>query len=154
MIVYMSTLRSNSTFSLYFPKNKISNYQLMYQNQARNKITNYTSSRNSKLGDILISVVQFHLVHWSVQVTTWWWSKSPFGLIGATGIFIGFIGRGALFWVVPVNLFVVSATHKFTPGLLECLWVGLSFNRRPLLGTIDCHNCHQLFLQWRLDFGI
>ena len=128
--------------------------KLLYQNQARNKITNYTSSWNSKLGEILISVFQFHLVQFCVQVPTWWWSKSPSGLIGNTGLCIGFIDRGALFWVVPVDLFVVSATHKFTPSLLECLWVWLSSNRRRVSGTIYCRHCQQLFLQCRLDFGI
>ena len=128
--------------------------KLLYQNQARNKITNYTSSWNSKLGEILISVVQFHLVHFCVQVPTWWWSKSPYGLIGNTGLCIDFINSGALFWVVSVDLFVVSATHKLAPSLLEFLRVGLSSNRRTVLGIIDCRHCHQLFLQWRLDFGI
>ena len=33
-------------------------------------------SRYSKLGGIWFSVVWFHLVQSSVQVTTWWWSKS------------------------------------------------------------------------------
>ena len=129
---------------------KLSNYQLLYQNQAINKITNYTSSWNSKLGETLISVVQTHLVHFCVQVPTWWWSKSPSGLIGNTGLCINFIDSGALFWVVSVDLFVVSATHKFAPILLEFLWVGLSSNRRTVLGIIDCRHCHQLFLQWRL----
>ena len=51
-------------------------------------------SRYSKLGEIIVSVVRFHLLHFSVQVTTWWWSKSPSGLIGAKGICIKFIGNG------------------------------------------------------------
>ena len=50
-----------------------------------------TESRISKLGVIDLSVVRFHLVHFSVQVTTWWWSKPSCGLIGAEGICIGFI---------------------------------------------------------------
>ena len=33
----------------------------------------------SKLGLIKFLLVQFHLVHSSVQVTTWWWSKSSSG---------------------------------------------------------------------------
>ena len=134
-------------------------YQLLFlsstsqvnQNQARHKITNYTSSWNSKLGEILISVVQFHLVHFCVQLPTWWWSKSSFGLIGTTGIFIGFIDKGALFRVVPVKLFVVSETHKFTPNILECFQVGLSSNRKSVSVTIYCQHCHQLFLHWRLN---
>ena len=123
----------------------------MNQNQARHKITNYTSSWNSKLGELLISVVQFQPIHLCVQVTTWWWSKSSFGSIGATGIFIGFVDRGALFGVVPVKLFVVSATHKFTPNILEYFRVGLSSNGKSVSGTIDCRNCHQMFLHWRLN---
>ena len=158
----MSPLRSNSTFFLYSPTillKKLSSYQLLFlsstsqvnQNQTRQKITNYTSSWNSKLDEILISVVQFHLVHFCVQVPTWWWSKYSFGLIDTTGLCIGFIDRGALFWIVPVNLFVVFATHKFTLNILECIWVGLSSNRSPVSDTIDCRHCRQLFLQWRLN---
>ena len=63
MIVYMSPLRSNSTFFLYSQtillEKKLSSYQLLLlssksevnQNQARHKISNLTSSRNSKLGE-------------------------------------------------------------------------------------------------------
>ena len=40
---------------------------------------------------INFSVFQIHLVHFSVQVTTWWWSESSRGLIGAEGLCIGFI---------------------------------------------------------------
>ena len=112
-------------------------------------------SRYSKLGENWIfSVVQFHLLQSTVQVTTWWWSKSSSGykrnfksLRLPKGLCINFIDRGALFWVVPVDLLVVLATHKFTPSLLECLWVGLSSNRRSVLGTIYCRHCHQLFIQ-------
>ena len=128
--------------------------KLLYQNRARNKITNYTSSWNSKLGEIIISVVQLHLVHFCIQVPTWWWSKSPSGWIGNTGLCIDFIGNGSLSRVVPVDLFVASATHKFAPSLLELLRVGLSCNKRTVLGIIECRHCHQLFLQWRLDFWI
>ena len=104
--------------------------KLLYQNRARKKIKNYTSSWNSKLGEIIISVVQFHLVHFCFQVPTWWWSKSPSGLIGDTGLCIDFIDSGSLSGVVSVDLFVASATHKFAPSLLELLRVGLSSNRR------------------------
>ena len=62
----------------------------MNQNQARHKISNSTSSWNSKLGEILISVVKFHLVHFYVQVATWWWYKCSFDLTGTTGICIDF----------------------------------------------------------------
>ena len=37
-----------------------------------------------------------HLVHSSVQVPTWWWSKYSFDLIGTKVICIGFIYSGAL----------------------------------------------------------
>ena len=66
------------------------------QNQARHNISNSISSRNSKLGDIWFSMVQFHLVHFSVQVLTLWWYKSSFGLIGTKGICIDFIDTGEL----------------------------------------------------------
>ena len=108
MIIFLSPLHYNSTLFLYSPtilleKNgRVINYcccQVNHKwtkNQARHKISNSTSSRNSKLGEILISVVQFHLVHLSVQVATWWWYKFLFGLIGTTGLCIDFIDSGAL----------------------------------------------------------
>ena len=67
------------------------------------------------------------------------------------GLCISFIVRGALFGVVPVKLFVVSATHNFTPNILEYFRVGLSSNGKSVSGTIDCWNCHQMFLHWRLN---
>ena len=39
----------------------------------------------SKVGWIYFSVVQFHLVHSSVLVPTWWWADSSRGLLGADG---------------------------------------------------------------------
>ena len=71
------------------------NIELLYQNWARKKITNFHLSWNSKLGEITISVVQFHLVHFRVQVLTWWWSKSHSGLIGAKGLCIEFVGNSS-----------------------------------------------------------
>ena len=68
----------------------------MNQNLASHKISNLTSSINSKLGEIWFSVVRFHLVHSSVQVPTWWWSKSSFSLIGTKGLCIGCIDSEAL----------------------------------------------------------
>ena len=47
---------------------------------------NFNESRKSKLGEIWFSVVRFCLVHFSVQVPTWWWSKSWSGLIGTKGL--------------------------------------------------------------------
>ena len=49
-----------------------------------------------KLGENWFSLVQFHLVHSSVQVPTWLWSKSSIGLIGTKGLCIGFIDIDAL----------------------------------------------------------
>ena len=51
---------------------------------------NFTESIKSKLGDIWFSVVWFHLSHFIVQVTTWWWFKSWHVSIGTKGGFIGF----------------------------------------------------------------
>ena len=80
------------------------NYQLIFlssksevnQNLASHEISNLTSSINYKLGEIWFSVVRFLLVHSSVQVPIWWWSKSSFGLIGTKELCIGFIDSGAL----------------------------------------------------------
>ena len=108
MVIFLLPLRSNSTFFLYSPtillENTLLSYQLLLlssksvvnQNQAKHKISNSTSSRNSKLGDILISVVWFRLVHSCVQVATCLWSNSSFGLIVNMGLCINFIDGGAL----------------------------------------------------------
>ena len=45
---------------------------------------------------IIFSVVLIHLVHFSVQVTTWWWSESSRGLIGTKGLCICLNGIVAL----------------------------------------------------------
>ena len=88
MIVYMSTLRSNFTFSLYSPTiqlgKKIVRLSIIFlsslskvkQHLASHNISNLTYSRKSKLGEIFFSVFRFRLVHSSVQVPTRWWSKS------------------------------------------------------------------------------
>ena len=65
-------------------------------NKPTTKLIASHNSGNSKLGVIWFSLVRFHLIHSSVQVPTWWWSKSSFGLIGMKGICIGFIDSGAL----------------------------------------------------------
>ena len=108
MIVYMSPLQSNSTFFLYSPtillENKIVELSITFlsiksevnQHLASHKISNLTSSINSKIGEIWLSVVRFHLVHSSVQILTWWWFNSPFSLIGTKGFYVGFIDSGAL----------------------------------------------------------
>ena len=51
----------------------------------------------SNLDVIHLSVVRFHLVHSSVQATTWWRDESVNGLIDAEG---GFIGLGDIFWPI------------------------------------------------------
>ena len=53
--------------------------------------TTISKSIISKLGVIYFSVVRFHTVHSSVKVTTWWWSESSHGLIGAEGLCVGFV---------------------------------------------------------------
>ena len=52
-------------------------------------------------------MVQLRLVNFSVQVPTWWWSKSSCGLIGTKGICISFIEIVALMGQYTVNLFIV-----------------------------------------------
>ena len=55
-------------------------------------------------------MVRFHLVHFSVQVTTWWFSKSSCGLICTKGLCIGFDDIGGLVGKYPVNFIAVSTT--------------------------------------------
>ena len=126
----------------------------MNQNLARHKISNLTSSRNSKLGDIWFSVVQFHLVHSCVQVPTWWWSKSPFGLICTKGLCIRFIDSGALMRKYQWTYLFYWQHLSLLPTILINLRVELSYHRRPVLGIIDYWHCHQLFLRWGLNFVI
>ena len=56
------------------------------------------------------------------------WCNKSFLVPRNTGICINFIDRGALFWVVSVDLCVVSATHKLAPSLLEFFQDGWSSN--------------------------
>ena len=58
--------------------------------QTFGKLSVLNKSRISKLGEISLSVVLFHLVHISGQVPTRLWSKSSRGLIFTMGICIGF----------------------------------------------------------------
>ena len=51
---------------------------------------NFTESRKSKIGEIWLSKNWFHLVHSSVQVPTWCWSKYRRGFIWTMGLCIGF----------------------------------------------------------------
>ena len=79
---YFSDL-SNSTFIFFIP-----NYQKIY---FFGKGSIRTESIISNLSVINFLVVRFHLVHFSVQVTNWWWYKSQHSLIGTEGICIDLI---------------------------------------------------------------
>ena len=54
------------------------------------KLSIVTKYRISKIGEIIFSVVRFHLVHFSVQVPTRFLSESSRGLIGTKELCIGF----------------------------------------------------------------
>ena len=120
MILFISPLQYNSTFSLFITNNpirintfanwsiitlsrlsKVNQYLASRQflinqgYQIRGRIWqdinyNFTESRKSKLGEISFSMVWFHLVKSSVQVPIWWWSKSWSGLLVTKGSCIGF----------------------------------------------------------------
>ena len=49
-----------------------------------------TESRISKLGMSNFLLIHFNFVHYSAQVTTWWWSESSHGLIDTEEICISF----------------------------------------------------------------
>ena len=61
------------------------------------------------LAVINFSVVRIHLVHFGVQVITWWWYKFSRGLIGTEGICWHCYACGA----VTVNVFVVLTKIEF-----------------------------------------
>ena len=65
---------------------------------------------------INLSVVQFNLVNPSVQVPNWWWAESSRGLIGAKGVFIGFIDIVLPLGNSSVKSFVVCTTFWFSPS--------------------------------------
>ena len=69
-----------------------------------------------KLGAINFSVVQFHLVHYSVLVPTWWYSECSRGLIGAYGICIDFGDIFLRLGYRSVNSFVVCTEFGFDHG--------------------------------------
>ena len=54
------------------------------------KLSILTKSIISNLGEIILSVFRFYLVHFSAQVPTRLWYKSSRGLIGTKGVCIGF----------------------------------------------------------------
>ena len=74
-----------------------------------------TETKISKLSVINFSVVRSHLLHSSVQVTTWWWAKSSRSLICAEGICIGFSDIVHTLGYCSVNSFVVCTTLGFHP---------------------------------------
>ena len=57
-------------------------------------------------------------------------------------------------WGSTSKLIIVLQHLSFLPTILSDLWVGLSSDRRPVLGIINYRNCYQLFLHWRLKFVI
>ena len=104
--------------------------------QIRRKIlqdinSNWTESRNSKLGEISFSVVWFRLVHFSVQVPTWWWYKSSRGLIGIKVLCIHCCACGA----VTVNLFVVLTTPELAPNGTYRLLCRVKFQQESSIGN-------------------
>ena len=106
------------------------------------------------MSKISLSVVLFCLVHFSVQVCTWWWSKSSRFLIGTKGICIGFIDIIALVGNYTVNLFGVYTTLEFPVKILSNFLVGLSSDRKPILVTMVYRDCCQIFFHWRLKILI
>ena len=109
----IKTIESEPTFG----KSSISNQSSLFKIRNIWQDINYnlTQSRKSKIGDICFSVVRFRLLHFSVQVPTWWWSKYSRGLIGTKGICIGFSDIVAPVGQYMVNLFVVLKTLECAP---------------------------------------
>ena len=100
-------------------------------------------------------MVRFHLVHFSVQVATWWWSNYSHGLIWTKGVFYWFCWHCCACGAVTVNLFVVLTTLEFSLStILSNFRVVLSSDRRPVLGIVDYRHCFQLFLHWGLKLLI
>ena len=102
------------------------------------------------LGDISFSMVRFHLVHFSVQVSTWWWSKSSRGLVGADGLCIGFI-EILFLWVINSEVLCCLENTWFFSWLnLAIFYLDELLGRISVLGIIDYWHCYQLFLHLRL----
>ena len=107
--------------------------------------------RNWKISVVInFSVVRTHLVHFSVQVTTWWWYKYSRGLICAEGLCIGFIDIVASIRCIPLISLLFRQQLSLLPVLLSNHPAKLSFGGVSALGIIDYRHCHQLFLLWRL----
>ena len=97
-------------------------------------------------------MVQLCLVHFSVQVPTWWWYKSSRCLIGTKGLCINFVDIVALMGQYTVKFFLTTLGFD-TDNACDFL-VGLSSNRRPVLRIVVYQHCHQIVLHWRLKFLI
>ena len=95
---------------------------------------------------INFSEVRIHLVHFSVQVTTCWWSESSRGLIGADGVCIGFVDIVALVGGIQLIYLMFRQHLSLLPIFLSAPPVKLSFGGVSALGIIDDRNCYQLFI--------
>ena len=86
---FIKTIKSTPTSEkvIHFVINQV--YQIR-RNIWQDVNYNVIESRQSKLGEIWFSLVLFRLVHCSVQVPIWWWSKFWLCLIGKKGLCIGF----------------------------------------------------------------
>ena len=91
------------------------------------------------------SVVQIHLVHFSVQVTTLWWSDSSRGLIGACGICIGFVDIVLIVNSIRLFHFLFRQHLSFLLIFLSNPLVKLCFREVSELGIIDYWHFHQMF---------
>ena len=99
-------------------------------------------------------MVRIHLVHFSVQVTTWWWYESSHDLIGAEGICMGLIEIIAL--VGRWKLIHLLFRHHLSvlPVVLSNPPVKLIFGGVSALGIIYYSHYHQFFIHWRLKILI
>ena len=99
---------------------------------------------------INFSVVRNHLVHFSVQVTTWWWFKYSRGFIGIEGIHIRFTEIVALVGSIQLIHLLFRQQLNSLSILLSCPPFRLSSDGVSSLWIIYYRHCHQLFLHWRL----
>ena len=95
-----------------------------------------------------------HLVHFCVQDTTWWWSESSSGLIFAEELCIGFIVIVALVGSIWFIHLFLRHQQSALPVMLSNSPAKLTFGGVSPLGIIDCQNCHQWFIYWRLKILI
>ena len=97
---------------------------------------------------------QIHLVHFSVQVTTWRWYEYLSGLICAEGICIGFIDIVVLVGRIRLIYLLFRQHLSYLPVFITDPPVKLIFGSVSALGIIDYRHCHQLFLDWGLNILI